>query len=371
MAVQFNLKLWILFCFVLLCSPLHCQASDPNLCEKIYKIGGSSALINSPECSYWKPLNDEASTTFCQTATLLGQQQQRQEDRALCSLDVYMPLSRKEEVKVGVTAVFDGFKGSQASDMASKMFLDMFSLHVQLLSQTDHSISGSEVLREAVVRAINDINTIFSADAQARNLHAGSTATISLMVDGKILVANVGNSKTFLCSKKTLPPSLESFLGRHAHKTFAKELTKDHSPDRDDEKARVEASGGYVLDSRVNGELPISRSIGAISYARNGVISTAEITDWRDLTAEDVYLVAGTSSVFEKMSLDEACEILSEEGASKSPGASMADLLVNTAFKKGSFDNLAAVVVALNNLSPARPEENDDVHVRMSRTDEL
>ena len=52
----------------------------------------------------------------------------------------------------------------------------------------------------------------------------------------------------------------------------ARELTKDHHPDREDERSRVESAGGYVLEwagvYRVNGELALSRAIGDIPYKR-------------------------------------------------------------------------------------------------------
>ena len=55
---------------------------------------------------------------------------------------------------------------------------------------------------------------------------------------------------------------------------YVKELTKDHHPDRDDERIRVETAGGYVLElggvSRVNGQLAISRAIGDVSFKRSG-----------------------------------------------------------------------------------------------------
>lgn len=49
------------------------------------------------------------------------------------------------------------------------------------------------------------------------------------------------------------------------------ELTKDHHPDRDDERARIEAAGGSVIVwgvPRVNGILAMSRSIGDIYLKR-------------------------------------------------------------------------------------------------------
>lgn len=52
----------------------------------------------------------------------------------------------------------------------------------------------------------------------------------------------------------------------------ATELTKDHHPDREDERSRVEAAGGYIIEwagvYRVNGELALSRAIGDLSFKR-------------------------------------------------------------------------------------------------------
>lgn len=56
------------------------------------------------------------------------------------------------------------------------------------------------------------------------------------------------------------------------------ELTRDHHPDRDDERSRVESAGGYVLEwagvSRVNGELAVSRAIGDVPFKRCHTIRT-------------------------------------------------------------------------------------------------
>lgn len=50
------------------------------------------------------------------------------------------------------------------------------------------------------------------------------------------------------------------------------ELTRDHHPDRDDERSRVEAAGGHVLVgggvARVNGQLAVSRAIGDVNFKR-------------------------------------------------------------------------------------------------------
>ncbi|GAV57761.1 PP2C domain-containing protein, partial [Cephalotus follicularis] len=248
-----------------------------------------------------------------------------------------------------------------------------------------------KILKEALLRAIDDIDATFSKASYRNNLHSGTTATVILLADGQFLVANIGDSKALLCSHTFLSPAeakatllriyteqmrngavsplrdkyskLKTSDGV-AHFMF-KELTRDHHPDIEDERLRVEATGGYVVEvggvARVNGQLAVSRAIGDVSYKR-GAIQFYLTTNWQPLTANDTFLVAASDGVFEKLSLQDACDLLLEaqnhdpigSGPSFACSYSLAECLVNTALKKGSMDNVAAVVVPLNstNFSP-------------------
>lgn len=44
-------------------------------------------------------------------------------------------------------------------------------------------------------------------EASRNNLGSGTTATVILIADGQILVANVGDSKAILCSEKFHSPA--------------------------------------------------------------------------------------------------------------------------------------------------------------------
>ena len=44
-------------------------------------------------------------------------------------------------------------------------------------------------------------------EAHKYHLDSGSTATVILIVDSKVLVANVGDSKALICSEQYLPPT--------------------------------------------------------------------------------------------------------------------------------------------------------------------
>ncbi|KAL7172458.1 hypothetical protein ACSBR2_032032 [Camellia fascicularis] len=308
-----------------------------------------------------------------------------------------------KEVFVGVAAVFDGHGGKEASEMASENFLGYFFLHVvfntykQALSfKAEHDlvvqgpnkykagngslnlvrrlpeyfdyyrglpVSGDEsmheILQKALLRTIHDIDTKFSLEAFNNRYISGSTATIVLLVDGQILVASVGDSKALLCSEK-----IKSALGDEGASITVldvEELTRDHHPDRDDERARIEAAGGFVRlwgVPRVNGILAVSRSIGDVYLKRYGVSPVPEVIGWRHLTASDCYLVVASDGIFESLKPQKVCDLLwdanvqvnemSKSSCSGSSSSSLADRIVNKAFKKGSRDNLSAVVIPLN-----------------------
>lgn len=63
-----------------------------------------------------------------------------------------------------------------------------------------------------------------------------------------------------------------SVVGAYEDGSSILELTRAHRPDREDEKRRVEAAGGFVVDygglPRVNGQLAVSRAIGDLDLKK-------------------------------------------------------------------------------------------------------
>ncbi|XP_060181146.1 uncharacterized protein LOC132610787 isoform X1 [Lycium barbarum] len=406
---------------------------ESSTCLTVYKEGGAPAVFQSPKCPRWKLPDygsDQWSNGRCQTALHRGRRKS-QEDRILCALDIRIPFPGGNgitEVTVGVVAVFDGHNGAEASEMASKLLLQYFTLHTFFLLDATFSVLSRkmigllpnergqstlrdlngkldelnfgrlkltvssiieqsfhlEILREALLRAIDDIDSAFSRDAFRHNFDSGSTATVILMAENQILVANIGDSKAFLCSEefKSQEEAKANLLRLYRQnrgfgifepvKNFrsfklaapdqwpfliANELTRDHHPDRDDERSRVETAGGHVSKwggvARVNGQLAVSRAIGDVYFKSYGVISAPEVTDWQPLTGNDCYLVAASDGVLEKLSSQDICDILWTLHADFSVRSelvyscsySLADCIVNAAFEKGSMDNMAAVIL--------------------------
>ncbi|KAJ9188083.1 hypothetical protein P3X46_003477 [Hevea brasiliensis] len=445
MMVAFNWKLLVVGFVITLHAKTRC-GGESLTCLTVYKEGGAPAVFQSTKCPRWNfPNYDSRSrttttatgSTRCQSALLQGRRKS-QEDRILCALDVRIPFPGKtglKEVTVGIVAVFDGHNGAEASEMASKFLLEYFALHTYFLLDATYSFAFKksagrlpskgekdavfqvlnwdeelgrhelnfdrstfslpenfddsfhlEILKEALLRAIRDIDATFSKATSRRNLDSGSTATIVLIADGQILVANIGDSKALLCSEKfqSSAKAKANLLRLYRERRrdgavfptryhdnikliasngltyfIVEELTRDHHPDRDDEKFRVETAGGYVHEwggvPRVNGQLAVSRAIGDVYFKSYGVISAPEVTDWQPLTTNDTYLVVASDGMFEKLSVQDVCDLLWEvhthgterSDLSSSCSHSLAECLVNTAFEKGSVDNVATVVVPL------------------------
>lgn len=74
--------------------------------------------------------------------------------------------------------------------------------------------------------------------------------------------------------------------------------------------------------------------------------------DWDSLKTRDMYLVVASDGIFETLTSQDVCELLEETEASdnlslSSSSLSLADRIVYSALRKGSMDNLSAIVKPL------------------------
>jgi len=92
----------------------------------------------------------------------------------------------------------------------------------------------------------------------SNNPQHGSTATSALVLGKRLYCANVGDSRTMIC--RNFQPIL---------------LSQDHKPNREDESKRIRDAGGFVINSRVMGELAVSRAFGDVDFKR-GIQSIIE-----------------------------------------------------------------------------------------------
>jgi len=116
-----------------------------------------------------------------------------------------------------------------------------------------------------------------------------------------------------------------------------------------------------------------------------GVISAPEVTDWQPLDINDSYLVAASDGVFEGLGLQDVCDLLWEveneepstsQVSSACSSFSLADCIINTAFDRGSVDNMAAAVVPLRLMgfyetSNGKHATNEDIDYTVSRSEKF
>uniref|UniRef100_A0A5B6ZIU4 protein-serine/threonine phosphatase n=1 Tax=Davidia involucrata TaxID=16924 RepID=A0A5B6ZIU4_DAVIN len=177
---------------------------------------------------------------------------------------------------------------------------------------------------------------------------AGSTAVVALICSSHIIVANCGDSRAVL------------FRGKEPMA-----LSSDHKPNREDEYARIEASGGKIIQwngHRVFGVLAMSRSIGD-RYLKPWIIPEPEVM-FIPRAREDECLILASDGLWDVITNEEACEVarrrilfwhkkngdipLVERGQGVDPAAqAAAEYLSMLAIQKGSKDNISVIVVDL------------------------
>jgi len=75
---------------------------------------------------------------------------------------------------------------------------------------------------------------------------------VVLITRTEIICANAGDSRTVMACRGT-----------------AKDLSVDHKPDNPEELKRIENSGNFVSEGRINGRLALSRAFGDFEYKNN------------------------------------------------------------------------------------------------------
>ncbi|OQU87413.1 hypothetical protein SORBI_3003G275501, partial [Sorghum bicolor] len=178
----------------------------------------------------------------------------------------------------------------------------------------------------------------------------GSTAVVALVCSSHVIVANCGDSRVVLCRGKE-PMA----------------LSVDHKPDRQDERARIEAAGGHVVNwhgHRVEGVLAMSRSIGD-RYIKPFIIPKPEVRVVPRTNGDDCLILA-SDGLWDVISNEDACKAArlkilrwheKNDGTCFSEGGeptisdpasqAAAAYLVRLALRKGSKDNITVIVIDL------------------------
>ncbi|CAE8622955.1 unnamed protein product [Polarella glacialis] len=213
---------------------------------------------------------------------------------------------------LGLFAVFDGHGGWQVSAIAQALLPRVFLEKLDEGAAEGESASwSSQAAAEAVMtRTVEELDSVLLRGpvgvGQLLNLSwlhpfrgVGSTSCIAVVdpVQGRVVVANAGDSRAILCRGG-----------------LAVALSTDHKPESDDEHKRIRRAGGSVVRSgpcyRVDGGLNLSRALGDFGYKANSslpsseqkIIATPDIVvhSWEPSHADE-FLIVACDGLFERM----------------------------------------------------------------------
>ncbi|OMO52185.1 phosphatase 2C (PP2C)-like protein [Corchorus capsularis] len=227
--------------------------------------------------------------------------------------------------------VFDGHGGKHAADFAC--------YHLPRFIVEDEDFP--EEIEKVVASAFLQTDTAFAeACALDSALASGTTALAALVLGRMLIVANAGDCRAVLCRR-----------GK------AVEMSRDHKPICNRERIRIEASGGYVYDGYLNGQLNVARALGdwhmeGMKGTDGGPLSAEPELVTANLTEEDEFLIIGCDGLWDVFRSQNAVDFARRRLQEHNDPVMCSKDLVDEALKRKSGDNLAVVVVCFQSLPP-------------------
>lgn len=278
-------------------------------------------------CSQWQQQVPAAAARaprrqWLVSAHAIRNARRRMEDRHVCLPAFNLLFGLDDSVDRAYFAVFDGHGGADAARYAS------VHVHAVAARRPELATDPAEALRAAFRRT----DEMFLWKARRERLQSGTTGVCALIAGNTLHVAWLGDSQVLLVQQ-----------GR------AVKLMEPHRPERQDEKDRIEALGGFVshMDCwRVNGTLAVSRAIGDV-FQKPYVSGEADAAS-RELTGSEDYLLLACDGFFDVVPHQEVAGLVHSHLAGPQGGAlRVAEELVAAARERGSHDNITVVVVFL------------------------
>ncbi|CAN6330815.1 unnamed protein product [Urochloa humidicola] len=241
--------------------------------------------------------------------------------------------------------VYDGHGGRAAVDfVADKLGKNVVAALAAATTDSRRQQSApspqSDDDEDEVVAAIRAAYLTTDSEFLSQGVRGGACAATAVVKGGDLYVANVGDCRAVLGSRGGA----------------ATALTSDHTAGREDERRRIESSGGYVSRGsggvwRVQDCLAVSRAFGDASM-KPWVTCEPEVSR-RRLTPDCRFLVVASDGLWNKVSCQEAVDAVASTAGTAAAGASASSAvgsckeLVALARSRGSRDDITVMVVDL------------------------
>ena len=221
-----------------------------------------------------------------------------------------------KDYPIQLLGIFDGHGGGQAA-LYVKNNLEC-KLHETL---NEFCVNG--LTDEAIWNALK-ITFVRLDQEFGYHFKSGTTATVAMILDGKLWTANVGDSRTILDNGIQLSEDAKLTDPRY--------------------QRGVENRGGFVFWSRVDGVLAVARSIG--DHDVIGVNPRPKITVYPlSLIQDKSHLILTCDGIYDVSSTRQVAAAVRDH--KDQSAAELAKNIVYSAYQVGSSDNLSALVVKL------------------------
>ncbi|CAH6719127.1 protein phosphatase 2C homolog 4 [[Candida] jaroonii] len=151
-----------------------------------------------------------------------------------------------EDESLSIFGVFDGHGGKEIAEIVSDKLIDV------LFKELNELVKDETTTLKEYMTCVKDV--FFGVDNELPHqpsLNCGTTAIVNIIIHKKYIIsANTGDSR-----------SIMSLDGGNC-----KTLSFDHKPSNMGERVRIENSGGYVINGRVNEILALSRAFGDFKF---------------------------------------------------------------------------------------------------------
>ncbi|OAP10894.1 hypothetical protein AXX17_AT2G26100 [Arabidopsis thaliana] len=226
--------------------------------------------------------------------------------------------------KQAIFGVYDGHGGVKAAEFAAK------NLDKNIVEEVVGKRDESEIA-EAVKHGYLATDASFLKEEDVKG---GSCCVTALVNEGNLVVSNAGDCRAVM-----------SVGG------VAKVLFSDHCPSRDDERKRIETTGGYVDTFhgvwRIQGSLAVSRGIGD-AQLKKWVIAEPE-TKISRIEHDHEFLILASDGLWDKVSNQEAVDIARPLclGTEKPLLLAACKKLVDLSASRGSSDDISVMLIPL------------------------
>ncbi|KAL7159456.1 hypothetical protein ABFS83_01G028000 [Erythranthe nasuta] len=229
--------------------------------------------------------------------------------------------------------VFDGHGGKHAADFAC------YHLPRFILEDGNFPQEIERVMSTAFLQTDTAFAEACSLDA---DLASGTTALTALVIGSSLVVANAGDCRAVLCRG-----------GK------AIEMSRDHKPLCLRERRRIEASGGYVYDGYLNGQINVARALGdwhmeGLKGQDGGPLTAEPELMSTRLTKDDEFLIIGCDGLWDVFMSQNAVDFARRRLQEHNDPIRCSKDLVDEALKRKSGDNLSVVVVCFQTEPPPR-----------------